>query len=157
MPALALFLALAIDNAAATEIGDRPFGIGVVLGDPTGLSGKYYLGGRSNAVDMALAFDTRGSNDGWLYAHATYLWHPSVIAKGPDVELPWHVGIGAFVATDQSNNDGGEAFGVRVPIGLDADLEKIPLQFFGDIALHVTVLPATDVDFDIGLGARFYP
>lgn len=144
-------------TASATEIGERPFGIGVILGDPSGLSAKYYLGGRANAIDAALAFDTTGANNGWMYLHASYLWHPSVLSKSADVEFPWHVGVGGFVATNQWSNTTGNAIGVRVPIGIDADLEKVPVQFFADVALHVVILPATGVDFDVGIGVRFYP
>lgn len=155
------FLAFAtLNTASATEVGSRPFGLGVVLGDPTGLSAKLYLGGPANAVDFALAFDTysnNGATNGWMYFHATYLIHPSVLAKPNGFEMPWHVGVGGYILSDefQSSND-RDAFGVRVPIGLDFNLDDLPLQFFGDIALRVNLFPDTDIDFDLGIGARYY-
>ena len=157
---LSLLALATLNTAHATEVGSRPFGLGVVLGDPTGLSAKYYLGGPTNAIDFALAFDTysdNGNTDGWMYFHATYLIHPSVLAKPQGFEMPWHVGVGGYVMSDefQSSND-RDALGVRVPIGLDFNLDAIPLQFFGDIALRVNLLPATGIDFDLGIGARFY-
>ncbi len=149
--------------AEASEVGSRPFGLGVVLGDPTGLSAKLYLGSGANAIDFALAFDTYDSRDRYdgdaLYFHATYLWHPSVLASGSVAEMPWHVGVGGFAESDRfgGRNDGyDDGIGVRVPIGLDVNLEGAPIQFFGDIALRVGILPGTYIDFDLGLGARYY-
>ena len=159
--ALVVFLAVipSVARAGGTEIGARPFGLGVILGDPTGLSAKLYLGGPKNAVDMALAFDTIGNHDGWAYLHATYLWHPSILAQGSGVEVPWHVGVGGFIVTDTGNdntNDDDYALGVRVPIGVDVNLSAAPVQFFGDVGLHVEILPSTDIDLDLGIGARYY-
>lgn len=155
-----LMLALTLgQQASATEIGDRPFGLGVILGDPSGLSAKYYLGGRSTALDFALAFDTYGPTDGWMYFHGSYLIHPSVLGRGDGVEFPWHVGIGAFAMSGRFGNDVVDDLdfvGLRVPLGVDADLEAIPLQFFADLALRVSIIPGTDIDFDAGIGARYY-
>ena len=54
---LALFLLVAgARPASATEVGyGRKIGLGFVLGDPTGLSGKYWVG-PTNAFDFALGF-----------------------------------------------------------------------------------------------------
>jgi hypothetical protein len=139
---------------SGSEIGDRPFGLGIVLGDPSGLSAKLYLGGTTNAVDFALSFDTYGNRftQDSVYFHATYLWHPSVVAEGNGVVLPWHVGVGGFIGT----NPFYETLGVRVPVGLDANLTAVPVQIFGDVGLRVGVIPDTYLDFDVGLGARYY-
>lgn len=153
---LSLLGLLAPASAQSTEIGANPFGLGVMAGDPTGLSGKLYLGGRTNAIDMALAFDTYGDETGWLYFHATYLWHPSVLASGSGVEVPWHVGVGGYLKVGDWERDRDERLGVRVPIGIDVDLTAIPLQFFADLALHVDIVPGTDLDFGAGVGARYY-
>src|SRR5688572_13561434 len=98
-----MLLALLAGSAQAGEIGGaRVFGLGVILGDPTGLSAKLYLNG-TNALDFALAFDTYGPYDRGAdgHFHVTYLWHPSVLASGSGVEVPWHVGVGGFVWTDR--------------------------------------------------------
>jgi hypothetical protein len=157
MTLLPIAMLVVLDSASATEVGSRQFGLGVVLGDPTGISAKYYLGGPTNAVDVALAFDTFGNETGWFYLHATYLIHPSVLAKPQGFEMPWHVGIGGFVSSDEFRNTGDrDRIGVRAPIGLDFNLDDYPLQFFGDIALRLEILPGTDVDFDVGIGGRYY-
>jgi hypothetical protein len=149
-------------QAQSGEIGAaRPFGLGVVVGEPTGLSAKLYLSAR-NAVDAVLAFDTYGDRSGWVYLHATYLWHPSLITSATGVDVGWHVGVGGFVSSGRWGwyDDEGwaydDAVGIRAPIGLDVDLTAAPVQFFGDVAVHVGVFPGTYVDLGFGIGARYY-
>jgi hypothetical protein len=155
---LLTLIALAGLAHAGSEVGTRPFGLGIILGEPTGLSAKLYLGGPRNAVDFALAFDTYGTNrGGWFWFHATYLIHPSVLAAGSGVEVPWHVGVGGYVISDQfRDNQDRDVLGVRVPIGVDVNLTEFPLQFFGDISLDVDLIPATDIGLGLGIGARYY-
>ena len=162
IPMLTLLSSFALGTAHATEVGARPFGLGIVLGDPTGLSGKYYFGA-NNAVDMALGGDTFGGNQGSIYLHATYLWHPSILADTSAFALPWHVGIGGFIGDggwgwnrNNRNWNGGTYAGVRAPIGLDMDFHSAPLQVFGDVAVHLLIVPAVDLDFDMSLGIRYY-
>ena len=62
---LALFLLVAgTRSASATEVGyGRKIGLGFILGDPTGLSGKYWVG-PTNAFDFALGFTNYGAGVG---------------------------------------------------------------------------------------------
>ena len=49
-------LVCAADVAHSTEVGySRKYGVGAVVGDPTGLSGKIWVG-PTNAIDMGLGF-----------------------------------------------------------------------------------------------------
>lgn len=160
-----MFAALALLTAPALAI-DRdghPFGLGVVLGQPTGLSGKVYLDPRTHALDFAVASTPWAG----VYSHLTYLWHPSVIASGSNVDVEWHVGVGGLVWTkswlyDRDRRgpwwarDGDVALGVRVPIGLDVNLGDPRLQFFGDIAVTAIAVPAPAPGVDAAVGARYY-
>jgi len=152
-PRLALLLPLSslllstAGPAAASEIGTSAhrLGLGVALGAPTGISGKFYPSGRHTAIEGVAAVYSRGWWGGGWYLHGTYLWHPDVLSSGPDFELPWHVGIGGFVTDgwwgpwhDQWAG-GGLALGMRGQIGLDFDVEDIRLQISGDLALNVGV------------------
>src|SRR5688500_861152 len=80
--------------------GSHPFGLGIGIGQPTALTGKYYLGGDVNALEFQLGawgnFDDGYGYDN-VYVHVVYLWHPSVVAEGSGFEMPWHVGIGGAV------------------------------------------------------------
>ncbi len=141
-------LALALTTGAnASEIGTsaHKFGLGLAIGGPTGISGKYYLGDRSRAIEGVVAVYSNGWWGGGFYLHGTYLWHPDVLAREPGFELPWHVGIGGFLSEGywgpwRDRWGGGDiALGVRGQIGLDFDLEDVRLQISGDIGVNVGV------------------
>lgn len=147
MAVAAVFLTVALphEEARATEIGAaHPFGLGVSLGYPAGVTGKYYVGGRKNAIEGMIGSWANGFNGAW-YMHGVYMWHPSVLTDQPGFELPWHIGIGGFMAdhyrgwSSYWRND--IAVGVRTQLGLDFDLKDVRLQFSGDVGLNVGVTP----------------
>jgi hypothetical protein len=145
--------ALAFDTTA------HPFGLGVMAGYPSGISGKVYLDGQ-HGVDFAVASTPwRGG-----YVHATYLWHPSILATGSVADLGWHVGVGGFAWDSFGydgrgpwwSRDGDLTVGVRVPIGLDVNLKDPRFQFFGDVALSAPIVPGLYAGIDGAIGARYY-
>lgn len=149
-PALLAASLLTAQPAAASEIGTtaHKFGLGLALGGPTGISGKYYPGGRRTAIEGVLGIYGNGWWGGGFYLHGTYLWHPDVLARDTGFELPWHVGIGGFVQDgywgpwyDRGPYRGwnGVALGVRGQIGLDFDLEDVRLQISADVGANVGV------------------
>lgn len=156
---LALFLA---PDAVATEIGSgRPFGLGVQLGSPTGVTGKIYLGGRRNAIDF-LVGGPYSDNYWWggIWAQAAYHWHVMELTSGDGVAIPFRVGVGGFVSTWQyrwwGNGRYDAVIGARVPVGLDFDLESAPVQFWVEAAVDVTILPPLGIGVDGGIGVRYY-
>ena len=172
LPALALVAA-----AAALLLAPRPadaiggsagegFGLGVILGDPSGLTGKYWLG-RDEAIDFHLAFDLDDDDDhNTILLMADYLMHFDVFnLKTSNVDLPIYVGIGGklgFFEHDHDNdrhghdNDDELGLGLRIPVGISCLLAKAPLEFFLEIAPAIWLIPSTDAHVDAGLGARFY-
>ena len=65
------------------------FGLGLQLGAPSGITGKYYLGGRRNAIDFVLGgfLDTNRGFNNSIYLQGSYLWHPSTLAQDPATAL----------------------------------------------------------------------
>jgi hypothetical protein len=58
---------------ASTSLGqDKGFGLGIIAGEPTGISAKQWLSQRT-ALDLGLAWSFRHS--GYFHVHADYLWH----------------------------------------------------------------------------------
>jgi hypothetical protein len=169
------FVALLLLAFSASEVAARPrisrsrrfesnktFGIGLELGEPTGLTGKYFL--RDNG-DQAIQFgvgelghylDDRSG----LNIYADYLWHPIVLASAEAFELPLFIGVGArFWDFSYGPND-GYAIGVRVPFGITFDFNNVPLD------IYLQLVPILDFihnytsgvlgDFDATIGARFW-
>jgi hypothetical protein len=107
---------------------NKTFGLGLELGAPTGLTGKYFLSG-DRALDFGIGdiynyFDRSG-----LHLYGDYLWHPVSLVATEDFELPLYVGVGGrFWSFDNRRADNtvnsASAFGVRVPVGISFGFAK---------------------------------
>jgi hypothetical protein len=53
---------------------DKGYGIGIVLGEPSGLSGKYWLN-NTNALDFGLGFSFTSFNNSRIQLNRDYLWN----------------------------------------------------------------------------------
>lgn len=148
-------------------VANKTFGLGIMLGAPTGLSGKYYLG-RDTALDFGVGVYGYGRNrhDGDLHLHLDFLWHPVVLTKADAFWLPLYFGIGGRIWDhDRFDNDFDHLhIGVRAPIGISFDFQRVPLDIFFEFAL---ILDFVDDDFGDGhdglygdftaaLGVRYY-
>lgn len=124
---------------------NKTFGLGIMLGSPTGLSGKYYLSS-DTALDFGLGVYGYGRHrrGGDLHLHADFLWHPVVLAKADPFHLPLYFGIGGRFWDHGRYNDDLH-LGVRAPIGIALDFNNIPLDIFFELAL---ILDFVTHDFD---------
>ncbi|MDZ4084630.1 MAG: hypothetical protein U1E10_16935 [Bdellovibrionales bacterium] len=145
------------ENAKAEAGG--PFGLGIVIGDPTGLSANYMLSAE-RSVDAAVAWSF-GRYPGFEI-HADYLWHRPNLFRIEQVSFDWHYGIGGrLISTDErdaSNRPVNDRtyFGPRIPIGISTDFNKSTFELFSELALVMNLIPATNFDFDFGVGVRVY-
>ncbi|HUX51491.1 MAG TPA: hypothetical protein VMW73_11880 [Spirochaetia bacterium] len=122
-------------------------GIGIILGQPTGLSLKFWLD-KTSAIDVAAAWSFLPS--GALYAHADYLYHFYNLFPIKEGALPLYVGVGGSV-TIMAN----PTIGIRIPVGIDYLFHNLPLDAFLEVGLGVSVFPATQVLGTGGIGIRY--
>lgn len=123
------------------------FGLGAVVGEPTGITGKMFLSD-SSAIDATLSWSFVKDK---LYVHSDYLHHISGVF-GPDVpELLVYTGIGGMIELKDNPE-----IGVRIPLGLSYTIPDTPLELFFEVAPVVLLAPETTVDLTGGLGARYY-
>lgn len=138
----------------------RPFGLGVVVGEPSGITGKYWLDGRS-AVDVKLAY----SLDHFMLVTGDYLLHFDNLMHVNGQHLHPYVGVGGIFAF-AAGTSAGKGFagssssslgmGIRVPFGIDWTLSATPLSVFVEIAPGVGIIPSTFGIMDGGLGIRYF-
>jgi hypothetical protein len=131
-------------------------GVGVILGEPTGLSMKYWLND-TNAIDGAAAwsFSDRTS----FQLHGDYLWHDYdlIDPAGLDGRLPVYYGVGARLRFhEHRRNSNRTVFGIRVPVGISYLFADAPFDLFGEIVPILDVAPDTRVRLNGAVGARFY-
>jgi len=120
--------------------------IGLILGEPTGISFKYW---RSNRAAIAAGMAWSFSDNGSLHIHGDYVLHNWLEVE--EGSLAFYYGIGARIrATDNSE------FGARVPVGLQYLIEDKRIGIFFEIAPILDLLPDTELDVNGGIGARYF-
>ncbi len=133
------------------------FGAGLIVGEPTGLSLKYYLSD-DTAIDAAIggAFIGRG-----VQVHADHLWHPWILENKPSFVLPAYAGVGARMLF--RNGGGGDEdhirIGARFVAGVLFEFREVPLDVFVEVAGvtdYRTKGDAFGVDINLGAGVRYY-
>lgn len=128
--------------------------LGVILGSPTGISGKLSLG-NNRSIDAALAYSI--AHDLGLEFHADYLIenaHSFSINAPQPLELYFGMGV-RIAVVDKGRHEDDLAIGPRAPIGVSYTISNPNLQFFGELALVLNIIPDTDVDLDGGIGVRY--
>jgi hypothetical protein len=149
------FLVLLLTSAVAHADGG-PFGLGLILGSPTGVSGKLYFD-KQNAIDFAVgeAF----ANERGFHVHVDYLWHPFMLTQDEAFFLPFYVGIGGRLLERDTHQGTYLHLGPRVPVGILFDFKRVPLDVFLEVALIVDLIDNGDgdrVDLNAGVGIRYY-
>lgn len=123
------------DSARGTDKGT--LGVGIILGEPTGITAKLYLKD-DQAVQAAVGSAFIG---GGLQLHADYVWHPFILQSRDSFVLPVYFGPGVRLIdytggrSDASGNSTGAfALGVRGVAGLLFDFKTVPLDAFIEVA-----------------------
>ena len=127
-----------------------PFGIGIILGEPTGISGKFQIS-KSNAVDGAIAWSLKDDND--LHLHGDYLYHNYSLIIPDTGELPVYFGIGGRIKLREDHDD---EIGIRFPVGLDYMFEQAPFDVFVEVVPVMNLAPKTEFDINAAVGGRFF-
>jgi len=140
-----ILTALASYSGAAQS---RGFGIGIVIGEPTGFSAKAWTS-PGNAVDIGVAWAF--SRQGYFHLHADYLWHFPDAIRAEERFVPY-AGFGGRMGFGEDKARAG----IRVPGGIAYWPRSIPLDVFLEIALIMDVAPATELSLNGGIGARYF-
>jgi hypothetical protein len=142
----------AIVFAARPSSARADFGLGLFLGEPTGIDLKFGMGNRS-ALDIVLGYTTfDDARTG--YGHVTYLVTP-LVAQGNSVLVPLRLGVGAALY----GPSGDIGFAIRGPLEIAIRMRTAPLEFYGEIALALELFGVhRDPNLDVqgGLGFRVY-
>ena len=124
------------------------FGLGLILGEPTGLSGKYWISPWT-AIDGAFAWSIDKKSG--VHLHSDYLWHDYRIISVIKGKLPIYYGVGARVVFATDN-----IFGVRGVAGLNYIFDGTPLDIFLEIVPILDIAPKAGFDFNGAIGIRYY-
>jgi hypothetical protein len=145
---LASIVALLFLSAAAAAPSS---GIGVFLGQPTGLS--YGMDISSTTwLDFKAAWNFATAKDGFsviLQGNYELAFPGSFVIEGQDI-VPF-IGVGAEAAI----GDDLPQLGLRIPFGLNYRFAKAPLELFLELGVGLYLFPSTSFMGSGGLGLRF--
>lgn len=139
---------------------DHGFGIGAIVGEPTGLSAKLWTS-KINAFDFGLGWSVGGDRisynghyDGGsrIHFHMDYLWH-SFNAITSTERFPIYYGIGG-----RYNSGGGYdgSFGVRGVFGIAWFPRSTPIDLFVELVPVLQLTQSTGFGIDAAIGIRFF-
>ncbi len=138
--------------AGTVRADGRGFGIGIILGEPTGVSFKKWVSD-SNAYAAALGWSFIGDTAA-INMHIDYLWHDHKILQGKEnalSEISFFYGLGGrFKMAGQTQ------VGLRIPLGINYQAVKSPLEVFLEIVPILNLTPSTTFNVNGGLGVRSY-
>ncbi len=148
-PALAALLLLPALASASSFRPEDGFGVGFVVGTPSGFSASLPMNDGTRAVNGLLGYRLGGGSA--LQLQADYVWIRGDLFEVDPGKLALYFGPGAYtvLASDP-------AAGVRFVVGLDYRFEDMPLQVFLEAGPGINVLPNTSASGSGGLGIRYY-
>lgn len=146
----AVTLAVGVLAGPADATPRGPFGLGIIVGEPTGLDLKWFLN-NVNAVEGAVAWSFSGDTE--VHIQADYLYHFYEWIEVKQGLLPVFIGIGGRIAFVENDDD---LVGVRIPIGLSYEFEGGVVDVFGELVPVLNLTPDTEFDFEGAIGGRFW-
>lgn len=160
----AIFSFIVAGSLFAQTPRGRDFGFGVILGDPTGLTAKFW-----STSENAFALSLGNSYFGAFRVTGDFLWHFNAfntqtvkLYAGPGIA----VGIGergGWFYRDKDGDrwwirdDNGLGLGVRGIFGLNIIPRNTPLEFFIEAGVLVGLVPGFGGVGEGAVGFRFYP
>ncbi|MHA2427859.1 MAG: hypothetical protein ACXADB_07540 [Candidatus Hermodarchaeia archaeon] len=135
----------------------QTLGLGAVAGSPTGLALKYLMSHRS-ALAARAGWSFVGARGFHVTGDYQYLF-PMVFetAEGTSVSdlTPYLAAGGTFRFKEEEETDDAEFhLGIRIGGGVEYSIARFGI--FVEALPVVTLVPATEFDFEGGLGALFY-
>ena len=149
----------AITSASAQDSG---FGIGLIVGEPTGISMKGWLDGE-HAIAGALAWSL--GHGGVFHLHADYLIHKMDLITVGKGKLPLYFGPGLrlrfwngdrYWHKKEWHHGATTTVAFRFPVGLNYLFDGAPVDLFFELVPTLDLVPATWFGVDFGIGGRYW-
>jgi hypothetical protein len=147
---VAVLLLIVVPQFAAAGSNKSGFGLGIIVGEPTGIDAKYWLGSDA-ALQGAVAWST--SSNSSLHLHLDYIVHKWNIIDVSSGSMPLYFGVGGRV---KFRDDEDDDIGIRVPIGLSYMFANDPFDLFLEIVPILDLSPDTDFGFNAAIGGRWF-
>ncbi len=158
LPILAFCLLFVAQGSLAQDHG---FGLGVIIGEPTGISAKLWTS-HENAFDFGLGWSVGGDRIGRyngyydggrrVHFHMDYLWHSFEAIRSSE-RFPLYYGIGGRINSGAGYD---ASIALRGVFGIAWLPHRAPLDVFLELVPSLQLTSAAGFGLDAGLGARYY-
>jgi len=137
-----------ITSVLLSSSGPGHFELGLILGEPTGISAKMWFD-RNAAFDAAVSWSLKDDDED-LYLHGDFLWHNYRLIDESSGLLPVYYGIGGRVVLAHDTR-----LGARAPVGISWLFDNTPLDLFIELAAVLDIIPDMEFDVNGGIGIRY--
>ena len=155
---IALGLFLVVQGSVAQ---DRGFGLGVIIGEPTGISAKLWTS-RVNAFDFGLGWSIGGDRIGKykgyydggsrVHFHMDYLWHSFEAIRSSE-RFPLYYGIGGRINSGAGYD---ASIALRGVFGIAWLPHGAPVDVFLELVPSLQLTASAGFGLDAGIGARYF-
>ena len=143
-----ILIVLAVVLHGCLSAKERNIGLGMILGEPTGVSFKKWLG-ENTAADFALAWSFAGEAS--FHIHADYLIHDFNLIKVKRGKCPVYYGVGT-----RFKNEEDIRLAVRVPVGISYMFDTAPIDIFFEFGLLLDLFPESTLSINSSIGFRYF-
>ena len=153
-----VYLLLHAESSTAQE---RTFGLGVIIGEPTGISAKLWTS-NANAFDFGLGWSIGGDRIGKyhgyyngtdrIHFHMDYLWHSFNTFHSTE-RFPLYYGIGGHL-----NSGAGyeRSIAIRGVFGVAWLPHHTPIDVFLELVPSLQLISTSTIVVDAGFGIRYF-
>lgn len=138
-------------SSSSTEDYVGKLGAGIIIGEPTGLSVKYFLND-TLAIDGAAGWSFDDHTE--FYLHSDLLLHKFDLINVSKGRLPVYIGAGVLARFRDDEHD--NEVGLRVPVGISYMFDGLPVDIFAELSPGIDLSPSTRIDFTGGVGIRYW-
>lgn len=144
---------------AAQALDDEPgkaregFGLGLLLGEPLGITAKFFID-PTHAIQVHAAYDF---TDSAFDIILDYTYHVDAFdIDATNLEVPLYFGAGLKLGQEVGLPTSRVLFGFRFIIGFAIEFTELPIEIFAEIAPVLRLTPKLAPDVDGGAGIRYY-
>jgi hypothetical protein len=146
---IVIFVILTLASLPSLAISKDDWALGAMIGNPTGLNGKYWVGD-NQAIDGGFGVSPGKSSN--VSLHSDYLLHQtSAFYFNDQYPLDLYYGLGARMEFGRDIE-----LGVRVPVGLVHNLSEQRADIFFEAAPIWDFISRFGLELHVLAGGRYY-
>ena len=130
------------------------FGLGIIVGEPTGVSFKFWSSQKIGWDAGAAWSFVDGS---FFQIHGDFLVHDFNLLKVDTGRMSFYYGAGARLKFGSNNASGSDTIlSLRVPVGISYEFDKTPVELFLEVVPMLDLVPKTEIGMAGAIGFRYY-